>query len=147
MCPKPIMKTIAKEKGFSILAAVFLLVILVSLSAFLVSISSMQQMGAAIDLQGTRAYQAARAGIEWGAYQVLNPASAPACPTSTLTFAGTSLQDFSTTVTCTITTADELGTTANVYQLSATACNQPACPNAAPAANYVERQLTITVSR
>ncbi|MES2356389.1 MAG: agglutinin biogenesis protein MshP [Pseudomonadota bacterium] len=141
------MKSATKERGFSILAAVFLLVIMVSLSAFLVSISSMQQMGAAVDLQGSRAYQAARAGVEWGAYQMLTPAAAPPCSSTVLTFSGTTLRDFSTTVTCAVSTADELGTTANIYKIIAVACNQPACPSAAPAANYVERQLTITVSR
>src|SRR4029077_4479815 len=111
-----------RQRGFSILAGGFLLIILASLAAFLMSISMMQQMGSAMDIQGSRAYQAARAGIEWGAFQALTPVAAPACPTTTLTFVGTTLQDFTTTVTCTLSTANELGTTINFYQLTSTAC-------------------------
>jgi MSHA biogenesis protein MshP len=136
-----------RQRGFSLLAGVFLLVIFASLSVFLVSLSTMQQVGSTVDLQGTRAYQAARYGIETGAFQTLSPVAAPACPGATSTFPGTSLQDFTTTVTCSLTTANELGTTVNIYQITATACNQPPCPNATPSQNYVERQLTITVSR
>lgn len=147
MCHDARSSNAVQQRGFSLLAAVFLLVILSSLAAFLVAVSTMQQIGAAMDLQGSRAYQAARAGIEWGVYQTLTPATAPACPNTTLTFAGTTLQDFTTTVSCTLTTADELGTAINVYQVTSTACNQSPCPNSSPGQNYVERQLSITVSR
>jgi len=34
-----------------------------------------------------------------------------------------------------------------VYEIVATACNQPPCPNGAPAAGYVERRLTATLSK
>ncbi len=137
------------QRGFSLLAGVFLLIILSLLAVFLVAISTRQQIGSAMDLQGSRAYQAARAGTEWGAYQSLRPVGPPACPTATLNFAGTTLQDFTTTITCGLTVADELGTTINVYQITSTACNQPApnCPNATPGQNYIERQLVITVAR
>jgi hypothetical protein len=57
------------------------------------------------------------------------------------------LSEFSTAVACTRTTADELGTTITVDQISATACNQPPCPNAAPGVHYVERQLIVSASR
>jgi len=147
MCHDVRLTNIARQRGFSLLVAVFLLIILSSLAAFLVAISTMQQIGATMDLQGSRAYQAARAGIEWGAYQTLTPVAAPACPTTTLTFAGTTLQDFTTTVTCSLTVGDELGTAVNVYQITSTACNQSPCPNSSPGQNYVERQLSITVSR
>lgn len=140
-------KSAPKQSGFSLLAAVFLLIILALLAVFLVAVSTMQQMGSAMDLQGSRAYQAARAGIEYGAFQSLRPPVPPACPATTLTFAGTTLQDFTTTLTCALTTADELGTAINVYQMTSTACTQAPCPNPAPGQNYVERQLTITVAR
>jgi MSHA biogenesis protein MshP len=135
------------QKGFSILAAVFLLIILASLAAFLASVSMMQQLGSAMDLQGSRAYQAARTGIEWGAFQALTPGAPPACPVTTLTFVGTTLQDFTTTVTCTSNTANEVGVTITTYQLTATACTQAPCPNPAPGQNYVERQWVMAVGR
>lgn len=136
------------QNGFSLLAAIFLLVILTGVAFFLVSLSMMNQVGSALDIQGGKAYQAARSGIEWGAYQALSPASAPACPaTTTVTFGGTVLQEFATTVTCSLVTANENGQTINNYQITSTACNSSSCPNASPGTNYIERQLTMTVAR
>ncbi|HEY6280567.1 MAG TPA: hypothetical protein VIW72_02070 [Burkholderiales bacterium] len=60
------------QSGFLLVTAIFLLVILAALGAFILTISGTQQTGSALDVQGSRAYQAARAGIEWGSYQVLN---------------------------------------------------------------------------
>ena len=61
------------QHGFAIVSAIFLLVVLGTLGAFMVALSTVQHTTSTQDLQGTRAYQAARAGIEWGAYQVLTP--------------------------------------------------------------------------
>ena len=58
------------QSGFSLVTAIFLLVILASLGAFIVTVSGLQQTSSALDVQGSRAYQAARSGIEWGTYQV-----------------------------------------------------------------------------
>ena len=51
-------------------SAIFLLVILAGLAAFLVHISTTQSITSAQDIQGARAYHAARAGVDWGLYQV-----------------------------------------------------------------------------
>jgi MSHA biogenesis protein MshP len=101
-------------------------------------------MGSALDMQGARAYQAARAGIEWGLFQSLRNAS---CTSATLSFAGTTLADFTTVVSCTTASATELTDTVTLTTLTATACNQLPCPNAAPGLSYVERQIAATVSR
>ena len=61
------------QRGFSLVAAIFLLVILSALGVFMLSISTMQQTTSTQDLLGSQAYQAAKAGIEWGAYQVMTP--------------------------------------------------------------------------
>lgn len=146
MCPER--ANLRRQAGFSLVTGIFLLVILAALGAILVTVSGLFQVGSALDLQGARAYQAARAGIEWGAFQSLRNGACPA-PTN-LTFAGTGLADFTTTVVCTENSYTEQSATVIVDQVSATACNQPAagaCPNAAPGSNYVERQISITVSR
>jgi MSHA biogenesis protein MshP len=65
---------VKSQYGFLLVTAIFLLVILAALGAFILTISGTQQTSSALDVQGTRAYQAARAGIEWASYQVLiNP--------------------------------------------------------------------------
>ena len=65
------MNTAAQRmQGFAIVTAIFILVVLAALGAFIVSISTNQQIGTALDIQGVRAYQAAKSGVEWGIYQV-----------------------------------------------------------------------------
>ena len=53
------------HQGFAAVAAIFLVVCLASLGAFMVTLSNTQQLTSAQDVQGTRAYWAARAGLEW----------------------------------------------------------------------------------
>lgn len=148
------------QRGFSIVTAVFLIVVLALLGAFIVSVTGLQQSSLQLDIQGVRAYQAARAGIEWGAYQVLDPnntipaAGLASCPgTANLTGLGGSLSPFTVTVTCAQTDATEGNRNLRVYSVVATACNQPdagpgTCPNTgAPAPGYVDRQIQATLSK
>jgi MSHA biogenesis protein MshP len=138
-------------RGFALPTAIFLVVILALLGAFIVRINTIQTGSLALDALGTGAYQSARAGTEWGAYQalrVLGPSPAACFGSTTLTFGGTSLAPFTATVTCARTTADELGVTQTIDQITATACNESPCPNPAPTlANYTERRITITVGQ
>ena len=151
-----------RARGFSIITAVFLLVVLSLLGAFIVSVTGLQQSSQQLDVQGVRAYQAARAGIEWGAWQVLDPnndlpgfgatANLPPCPGASTNLSGLSgsLSPFTVTVTCSATlnapTTEGLRNI-GAYQIIATACNQPPCPNPTPASGYVERQLQATLSK
>ncbi len=132
------------ERGFTLVSGIFLVVILAALGVFIINVSRMTSRSQSLDLLGVRAYQAARAGTEWGAFNSLRNNT---CAGTTLTFAGTQLQDFNSVVTCVSSTGDELGTTITVDTITALACNQPPCPAAIPAENYVERQLTVTVNR
>lgn len=149
----------AAERGFSIVTAVFLVVILALLGVFIVSITGLQQSSQSLDVQGVRAYQAARAGIEWGAYQVLDPnntlgAGLPSCPASPTHLSGLagSLSAFTVTVTCSSTDTTEGNRNIRVFQLVATGCNAPgagppaSCPGAT-ATGYVERQLQATLAK
>jgi MSHA biogenesis protein MshP len=67
-----------RQRGFGVIAAIVILVILAGLAGFIVSISTTQSITFAQDVQGARAYQAARAGVEWGIAKWL--AAAPDCP-------------------------------------------------------------------
>ncbi len=147
--------TVTRIRGFASVSAIFILVVLAALGAFIVNVSTSQQIGSAIDVQGVRAYQAARAGIEWGLYQQLpvqraNPPTYATCAavfgtSGTFTFpvAATTLQGFTVTVTC-VPTADPHGGP-TVYTIRATACNSAGgCPSAAPGNLYVERRLEVS---
>ncbi len=137
------------QHGFSIITAIFLIVVLAAFGAFAVSMFRVQQTSAALDELGSRAYQAAQAGIEWGAWQVLQGPGTCAAATGNLALPG-SLSGFTATVTCASTSHTEAGNPVTIYQLTATACNQPAagaCPNPAPGPDYVERQVQGAMER
>ena len=57
-----------RQTGFALLTAIFILVVLAGLGAAIMTVSSNQQIGSAIDVQGARAYLAARAGVDWALY-------------------------------------------------------------------------------
>jgi MSHA biogenesis protein MshP len=81
------------ERGFALIAAIFLLVIIAAMGAFAVSLSANAHATAAVAVMGARAYEAARAGVEWAAYQVRDPNNtlAPGATNLPDCFADTSL--------------------------------------------------------
>jgi MSHA biogenesis protein MshP len=93
--------TFKRLRGFAIVSAIFILVVLAALGAFIVTVFGNQQAGSALDVLGVRAYQAARAGIEWGLYKQLQTVPASCAATSSFTPAAPSLSGFAVTVICT----------------------------------------------
>ena len=140
-----------RQSGFVLVLAVFMLVMLASIAAYLLTISNLQVQTAAQDELGARAYQSARTGIDWGAYQILRApaqAFATACAagasTQTIALAG-QLAGYSVAVTCQAGAVQTEGaSTFRAYNITATACNQASCPGTA-SATYVERQLRISL--
>lgn len=136
----------ATSRGFSLVTAIFLLVVLALLSAAIISVVGTHQASSSLDVQGARAFQAARAGIEWGLYRQLQQSpGAPSCFTTT-SFAlpaGSSLSGFTVTVSCTLSTGPG---SLNRWQLTSVACNQPlvnACPNPSNNPDYVQRMVQV----
>jgi MSHA biogenesis protein MshP len=95
----PLRRPMVGQRGFSLFSAIFLLVMLSALGAAIVKVTSSSQIAAALDIQGERAYQAARAGIEWGLYRQLRQKSCIDSTSFTLP-AGTTLASFTVTVSC-----------------------------------------------
>jgi MSHA biogenesis protein MshP len=91
-----------RQRGVSIITAIFLLLLMASLAAFMANIISVAHVNVAADVGGSRAYQAARAGVEWGMFQ-LDPnaqsGSLPTCTTASGTI--TAIPNHSVVVTCT----------------------------------------------
>lgn len=56
------------QQGVSVIAAVFLLLLMAALAAFMANLMSITSLNQAADVGGSRAYQAARAGVERGLY-------------------------------------------------------------------------------
>ena len=92
------------QRGFAAVAAVFLVVGLSALGAFMVSFSNAQHLTSAQDVQGSRAYWAARAGLGWGLASLT--ASSAACPVPPAPFV---VEGFTLVVTCTSTTYSDAG--------------------------------------
>ena len=146
-----------KQRGFVLMAAIFLIVVFAAIGAYLVTIATGQVEAASQDEQGTRAYLAARAGVDWGAYQLLrNPAGAFSTTTCTTPLATETLalgplggpagDSFRVTVGCSRSTENEGGVTVEVFLITSTGCNRGAC-TASGDAGYVERQLQLVVAR
>lgn len=86
-----------RQAGFTLVSAIFLMVVLVMLGSALVTLSATQQVSSAQQVQAVRAGYAARAGIEWA----LGKIAAGGCPAGPTTLTpGGSLAGFSIAVTC-----------------------------------------------
>jgi MSHA biogenesis protein MshP len=136
------------ESGFVLPTAIFLLVILAALATYMVSLSRTSHISSALDIQGARAYQAARAGIEWAAWRVADPQNpppnpAPLCPASptALTLAGT-LSAFAVSVSCVRIVETDGADTIVIYQITSTAS-----AGAADEVDFVQRQIQASFSR
>ncbi len=69
------------QQGFAAIAAIFLVVVLAALGGFMLTFSNTQQLTSAQDIQGSRAYWAARAGLEWAVVAAPTLAETATCPT------------------------------------------------------------------
>jgi MSHA biogenesis protein MshP len=141
------------------ITAIFLLVVLGAFAAYAVSFTANAAATASVAVHGVRAYEAARAGIEWATYQVKDPngtlapgaTNLPACFVSPTTLAApASLGGFTIQVTCTrypsISASpnyhEEGGKRSAYYEVIATAWS-----GTAGQADYVERRLEARIEK
>lgn len=161
-----------RQKGFGAIAALVVLVVLAALAAGIVFVGTSQQTAFTQDIQSARAWQAARAGTEWGLFQALQPPASggtwsigggsDVCPAAGGLGHGASA---STTLDLTASTGFFVTVTGDcwrynegesapgtpqvvtVYQLVAVACpvagGCPAAGAAAAAPNYIERRRAV----
>lgn len=143
------------QAGFGAIAAIVILVILALLASSIVTLSSVQQMTLAEDALSARAWQAARAGNEWGLFKALRvqPWSRSATPETCDSGPRSATLDlvvqtgFHVTVTCDSWQYNEgesspgVPRTIRIYRIRAVACRSAVCPDnvAASRADYVER--------
>lgn len=124
-----------RPNGFAAIAALFLVVVLAALGAFMWHMGVTQQLTSAQDFQGSRAYWAARGGLEWGLTRVNAAGSCPA--TTTLAIDG-----FSVAVTCASTTYAEAGASPMLFQLQAIASQ-----GVLGTVSYVERSVSASIEK
>lgn len=135
-----------KQCGFTLVTAIFVIVVLATVMGYMVSLSGTQRATSLLALQGARAYEGARSGIEWGVQQAFATpgtmcSAAPASTPTSFALSGPGLTGFSVTVTCDFTTHTEKSTSVSVYHLVALAEF-----GAYGSPDYVSRQLEATVS-
>lgn len=136
-----------KQGGFSIVTAIFVIVVLALVGTYMVTLSGTQQATNTLALQGVRGYYAARAGVEWGIHQAFHNTAAacgaaPGVTTTSVPLAGVGLTGFTVDVACSYTQHRERGQDFCVFALEAVATrgalSQPA--------DYVRRRIQATVA-
>ncbi|MDQ2821253.1 MAG: agglutinin biogenesis protein MshP [Pseudomonadota bacterium] len=148
-----------KQAGVGLVTAIFLLVVIAGLAAAMVTVFTNQQASSQLDLQGSRAYQSARAGIEWGLFNATQATtycvpSGTTDATTTNSFAlpaASMLSGFTVTVICSTALGPGRDAATMVRKISATSCNQPtngACgsnsgSNSGNNLDYVQRVIEV----
>lgn len=136
-----------RQRGFALIAAIFIVVVLAVLGIMMITISGTQRATASAAVLGARAYHAARTGVEWGIYGALNNTvatcgGAPSTPTTNnFNLAVNGLNGYAVTVVCRYTEHRERSDPYNVYVINATATF-----GAFGSDGYVSRTLRTTVT-
>jgi MSHA biogenesis protein MshP len=100
------------QQGFSLVSAIFLLVVLAGLGVYAVRINTLQQQTVTAGLRAAQAFHAARTGVAWGAYRALN---AGACAAATLNLTEGATAGFRVSVQCSLSTHTEGTATVRVF--------------------------------
>ena len=112
-----------RGRGFALIPALFLIVVLGALAVVAVRVGTGQQQAVTMSLEEARALAAAQAGIEWGAYQSVGVTPQPGnCAASTaLGLTEASLNGFTVIVTCSVTPYSNGAAIGYSYVLKSTA--------------------------
>ncbi len=127
-----------REQGFSLVSAVFLLVVLAGLGVYAVRLNTLEQQTVTAALRGAQAYEAARTGVSWAAYRALNGG---VCGSATLTLTEGATAGFRVSVQCTQRTYTEGTALVDVYVFDVRAE-----AGAYGGADYVSRRLQTKVT-
>lgn len=157
-----------RQRGFGAIAAIVVLVILAALAAAIVSVGTSQHITSAQDVLSARAWQAARAGNEWGLFLARNDMDWGAASTSCDTASRSATLDltadtgFSVTVSCDSWLYNEgeqanpapppdfIAATVRIYRITAVACPAAACPvtdATVAGVGYVERTRVVLATK
>lgn len=127
-----------RQRGFSLVPALFLLIVLAALGAVAVRLTAVQQQTNVLAIQGARAYAAARAGVEAAIYDALVNSN---CASLSLALSEGGLAGFSVDTTCSSTSHTEGAVTTTVYVIDAFAS-----AGAYGSPDYVSRRLRTKVT-
>lgn len=132
-----------QQRGLGIVSAIFLLVALTALGAYMLTLSGVAQTTVDRALLTARVYSAARSGLEWGIHRAVAPTQPGTCAATT-TFSPTG-SGFTTaipvTVNCRLSTQTQ-GVTAYIYYITSTAAY-----SSPGTLDHIERKFDVTVCR
>lgn len=129
------MKPDRRQRGFSLISTLFILVVLAALGGYMVRLNVAQQTTTTLSLQSVRAWYAATSGMEWVVYQIDTGSGCPTVPSSF------SAEGFTISMTaCTSYTVTE-GTTYTLYDVQVEASR-----GSFGSTDYVSRRLRATVT-
>lgn len=138
MCPERMHNEWRRQRGFSLVPALFLLIVLAALGAVAVRLTAVSQQTTVLAIQGARAYAAARAGVEASIYNALVNGN---CSNQNVTLVEGGLAGFDVDTTCTSTAHTEGTSISTVYVIDAFAH-----AGAYGTPDYVSRRIRTTVT-
>lgn len=123
-----------QQSGVSVIAGIFLLLLMAVLAAVMVNMVSTSNVNMAADIAGIRAYQAARAGAEWGMFQLDPNAQSAALPGCV--GGGPAIPGYAVAVACSSQDYTEAGRQIRIYWITSVAT-----------APGIERRIEVTVEK
>lgn len=130
-----------KQQGFTIVMAIFILVVLGLLGGYMVRLSGVQHATSIHALQGARAYQAAGAGLGWAIAKIsISGGCVDVNAQTALTLPG--LPGFTVNLTCTLASYKEGSDIPGIYRI-----NAHSEFGAYGGVDYVSRELEVSIVR
>ena len=126
------------QQGFSLVAAIFLLVVLAALATYGVRMTTLQSQTVTAGLRAAQAYQAARSGAAWAAYRAVKGG---VCAAATLGLTEGGTAGFNVTVQCAQQSYTEGASTVRVFVIDVRAS-----AGVFGSADYVSRRLQTKVT-
>jgi MSHA biogenesis protein MshP len=139
------------EKGFALPSAIFLLVILSLMSIAVFAINGYSQKASIYDVSDTKAYFAAKAGLEYGSYIAAKTGSCSSTA-QTVDLSATYFKGFKATYSCVANNVDEAGVVQTYYTITSSGCNSSniSCPESSGrplSEDYVEKSMTTIIAK
>jgi MSHA biogenesis protein MshP len=129
-----------RQQGFTIVMAIFILVVLGLLGVYMVRFSGVQHATTAYALQGARAYQAAKAGLGWAIEKISAGGGTCADVSAQTALTLPNLTGFTVKLACTLTTYLEGSDSYGIYQI-----NAHSEFGTYGGADYVSRELEVSI--
>jgi MSHA biogenesis protein MshP len=134
------------QSGLGLVTAIFLLVVLAALGTAMINMATMGSQASALDVQGARAYQAARAGAEYAIYRARVDDS---CADTAFDLTAEGINNFRVVVTCTPVTLPAPNGNIQRFVVRSVGCSPKSNATCADStdADFVRRTIEVRFGR